>query len=418
MTDLLDGYPDHADAVPLYGSRIHDEPAELFEEMRRKHGPIVPVLLDNDIPAWLVIGYRELHHVTSQPQLFGRDPRRWNMREHIPPDWPSITYVTWQPTVMFSEGEERRRRSGAIGDALDSVDRTELTMICERVADLVIDEFAGDGRAELITQFAYRIPAQVVIRLYGMPESDLPDMVRVITHLLDGAKDASDSHSRVLEGMVRLAVTKRARPEQDITSHLLASAARLTDDEVVQDLMVLVIASYSSCANWIGNALRLMLVDDHFSMTLQGGRSSVGEALNEVLWKDPPVRNMPSRWAVRDCDLAGRRVRKGDLLVLGIAAANADPQVQPASHEESGANRAHMSFSHGEYGCPFPAPELGEIIAKTAIEVLLDRLPDARLAIEPHEVRWRQTPWVRGLESLPVMFSPTGPVGRGSLNPW
>ncbi|GAA4514473.1 MULTISPECIES: hypothetical protein [Nonomuraea] len=60
---------------------------------RREHGPVVPVLLDADLPAWLVLGYRELHHVTGQSGLFGRDPRRWNLREHVPPDWPSLPYV-------------------------------------------------------------------------------------------------------------------------------------------------------------------------------------------------------------------------------------------------------------------------------------------------------------------------------------
>ncbi|MDA0634772.1 hypothetical protein OUY22_15210 [Nonomuraea sp. MCN248] len=65
------------------------------------------------------------------------------------------------------------------------------------------------------------------------------------------------------------------------------------------------------------------------------------------------------------------------------------------------------AFGHGEYGCPFPAPELAEIISKTAVEVLLDRLPDVRLAVTPGELRWRRTLWIRALESLPVVFTPS-----------
>ncbi|WP_051753515.1 cytochrome P450 [Streptosporangium amethystogenes] len=413
----LEGYADHADAVRLHASLIDDDPTAMFQEMRRKHGPIVPILLD-DMPAWFVIGYRELHHVTSQPQLFGRDPRRWNMRDHLPPDWPSLPYVTWQPSVMYSEGVEHQRRSGAISDALDTVDRTELALICEQVADLAIDEFSGDGQTDLISQYAYRIPAQVVTRLFGLSETDLPDLVKDVNHVLGGSEEAASALPRILDKIGRLITDKRTRPGHDITSHLLAHAARLTDEVIVQDLIVLMIASHDSSANWIGNTLRLMLVDDHFSMNLQGGRSSVGEALNEVLWKDPPSPNLPSRWAVQDCELAGRRIRRGDLLVLGVAAANADPQVQPAAHAGSGANRAHMSFSHGEYGCPFPAPELGEIIAKTAVEVLLDRLPDVYLTVKPDALRWRPSLWVRSLEALPVRFSPTVPTGQSPSNTW
>lgn len=413
MEELMEGYPEHADAVRLPEAPIHDDPAAFHNELRRTYGPVVPVLLDADVPAWLVIGYRELHYVTSQPQLFGRDPRRWNLLDRLPADWPARLYVTWQPNLMYSEGEERRRRGSAVSDALDSVDRTELTRICEHVADLVIDRFSGTGEADLVSQYAQRIPADIVTRLFGMPEVDLPDFVKGIHDLLDGGKDAATAYPVVYAHMERLVAVKRARPGHDVTSRLLAHDARLTDEETVADLMVLVGASHAASANWIGNTLRLMLVDDHFSMTLQGGRSSVGEALNEVLWKDTPTMNMPSRYAARDCELAGRRIRRGDLVVLGFAAANTDPQVQPAAHPGgSGANRAHMSFSHGEYGCPFPAPELGEIITKTAVEVLLDRLPDVHLAMPPQSLRWRPSLWARSLDSLPVLFTPTAPMGQ------
>ncbi|MEV4839633.1 hypothetical protein AB0K05_34380 [Nonomuraea sp. NPDC049486] len=122
---------------------------------RREHGPVVPVLLDADLPAWLVLGYRELHHVTGQSGLFGRDPRRWNLREHVPPDWPSLPYVLYQSSLVCSEGEERRR-GGAVGDALDEIDRIELTLLCEKVADQTADAFVVDGRADLIAQYAQR----------------------------------------------------------------------------------------------------------------------------------------------------------------------------------------------------------------------------------------------------------------------
>src|SRR5690606_33426836 len=117
-----DAYPEHAGAVRLYGPEAVEDPAAFFEELRRKHGPVVPVLLDADLPAWLVLGYRELHHVTGEARLFGRDPRRWNLLDYMPPDWPSLPYVLYQPSLVCSEGEERSRRAGAIGDALDGID--------------------------------------------------------------------------------------------------------------------------------------------------------------------------------------------------------------------------------------------------------------------------------------------------------
>lgn len=66
------------EAVHLYGGRFQDEPARLYREMRRDHGPVAPIVLPGDIPAWLVLGYRELHQLTGDPVLFSRDSQLWN----------------------------------------------------------------------------------------------------------------------------------------------------------------------------------------------------------------------------------------------------------------------------------------------------------------------------------------------------
>lgn len=407
-------YPDHAHATRLYGPQFTHDPADLYRRIRREHGPVAPVLLDGDIPAWFVLGYREVHQVTSDPQRFARDCRRWNIWEHIPEDWPLLPYVGWAPSVMFAEGNEHRRRAGAIGDALDAVDRTELTSVCEEIADRLIDAFAGRGEADLVAQYAHRIPLLVIADLFGLPGSDTPALVQDIADSLDEGDEANQAHQRIQDRMRRLVRDKREQPGPDVPSRLLAHSARLTDDEIVIDLLVVMAAAQQPTGNWIANTLRLMLVDDEFSVTLQGGRSSAGQALSEVLWEDTPTQNFIGRWAVTDGELAGRRIRKGDLLVLGLAAANTDPQVRPASYADSNASRAHMSFGHGEHGCPFPAPELAEVIAKTAVEVLLDRLPDVALAVPDASLQWRPSVWMRGLFRLPVAFTPALRAARAA----
>jgi cytochrome P450 len=317
-----------------------------------------------------------------------------------------MPFVGWTPSVMFAEGSDHQRRAGAIGDALDAVDRTELRAICEQVADALIDQFAGIGEADLIADYAQQIPMRVVARLFGIPDSQTPELVRDIADSLDVAEKANAAHQRNFARTQDLVKTKRAQPGPDVPSRLIAHPSRLTDDEIIIDLLVVMAAAQQPTANWIGNTLRLMLIDDQFSLTLQGGRSSADQALNEVLWKDTPTQNFIGRFAVQDCELGGHRIRRGDLLVLGLAAANVDPQVHPRSFADSGSNRAHMSFGHGEHGCPFPAPELAEVIAKAAVEVLLDRVPDVQLGVSASSLEWRPSLWMRGLFALPVTFSP------------
>lgn len=395
--------------VRLYGEHLAGDPAELYRSVRAEFGGIAPALLDGDIPAWLVLGYREVHNVASSPGLFARDCRRWNMWDAVPDDWPLLPFVGWAPSVMFTEGSEHRRRAGAIGDALDAIGRTDLAAICERVADRLIDGFAVEGRADLVARYANRIPIEVIARLFGIGEAETPALVQDIADSLDVAEKANAAHERNHARMQDLVRDRRDRPADDVPSRMIAHPAGLGDEEIVMDLLVIMAAAQQPTANWIGNALRLMLADDEFSLALQGGRSSVGQALTEVLWEDTPTQNFIGRWAVQDCDLGGQRVRKGDLLILGLAAANADPRIRPASRADGG-NRAHLSFGQGEHGCPFPAPELAEVIARTAIEVLLDRVPDVSLAVPAGELRWRPSLWMRGLFSLPAEFTPEAQV--------
>ncbi|MFD8272987.1 cytochrome P450, partial [Streptomyces flaveolus] len=108
------GCPAHAGAVRLGGLEYQQTPSQLYRALRREHGPVAPVLLDGDIPAWLVLGYSEVTYVTSHDELFARDSRRWNQWDAIPPDWPLLPFVGYQPSVLFAEGGEHRRRAGVI----------------------------------------------------------------------------------------------------------------------------------------------------------------------------------------------------------------------------------------------------------------------------------------------------------------
>ncbi|HWC81913.1 MAG TPA: cytochrome P450 [Pseudonocardiaceae bacterium] len=395
-----------SDRVRLYGPEFQRDPAQLYRDLRREYGPVAPILLDGDVPAWLVLGYREIYYISSNPQLFARNTQRWNGWDATPENWSLLPFVGYQPSLMFTEGPEHQRRAGAVSDALDDVDRLELKFLCEQVADRLVDAFAGAGEVDLMTDFAHPVPALVVARLLGLDDVEARALTADLTVSLDGGDGAVAAHMRVAGRMQELLARKRSRPGSDVPSRLIAHQAGLTDEELVQDLLVVLAAAQQPTANWIGNTLRLMLTDTRFAVTLSGGRRSVGQALAQVLWQDTPTQNFIGRFAVRATNLAGKHIAAGDMLVLGLAAANTDPQVYPAGDPGETGNRAHLSFGHGEHGCPYPAPELAGVIAQGAVEVLLDRLPDLELTVPAEDLAWRESVWMRGLHSLPVRFTP------------
>ncbi|MEV7813151.1 cytochrome P450 [Streptomyces flaveolus] len=395
------------DAVPLSGPRFQTEPARLYREMRRDHGAVVPVLLDGGIPAWLVLGYRELHQVTGDPVLFSRDSDLWNQWENIPADWPLLPMIGHkQPSILYTVGERHRQRAAMISNALEAVDPFELRVHAERFADELIDALCAAGEADLVAQYAMLLPVRVLARLYGFPDEDGPGLVTALNDMIDGRERALAGQAHLAASMGQLLADRKKEPAADVVSRMLADESGFSDEEIAQDLMVMMAAGHQPTADWIGNSLRLMLTDDRFAASLFGGRNSVAEAMNEVLWEDTPTQNVAGRWAARDTHLGGRRVKAGDLLLLGLQGANSDPQVRTDASALTGGNNAHFSFGHGEHRCPFPAQEVAEVIARTGIEVVLDRLPDIDLAVPADSLTRRPSPWLRGLTRLPVRFTP------------
>ncbi|MFC9491280.1 cytochrome P450, partial [Streptomyces hydrogenans] len=365
-----------------------------------------------DVPAWLVLGYRELHQVTSDPVLFSRDSELWNQWDAIPADWPLLPMIgRKQPSILYTVGERHRERAEVISAALESVDPFELRRRAERFADELIDGLCGKGACDIIAEYAMLLPVRVLASIYGFADEEGPALVTAMNDMINGGPGALAGQQHLAGSMVALLTAKAAEPGDDVASRMLGNTAGFTVEEVAQDLMVMMAAGHQPTADWIGNSLRLMLTDDRFAASLSGGRHSVGEAMNEVLWEDTPTQNVAGRWASRDTHLGGKRIDRGDLVLLGLAAANADPHVRADAGALTGGNNAHLSFGHGEHRCPFPAQEVAETIARTGIEVLLDRLPDVDLAVVETALTRRPSPWLRGLSALPVTYTPTPALG-------
>ncbi|MFJ3672083.1 cytochrome P450 [Streptomyces sp. NPDC090106] len=393
--------------IPLSGPRFQADPGDLYREMRRRHGSVAPVILDGDIPAWLVVGYRELHQVTGDPVLFSRDSELWNQWDRIPDDWPLLPMIgRKQPSILYTVGERHRERAQMISDALEAVNPSELRAFAEQFADELLDAICAKGETDIIGEYAMLLPVRVLARLYGFTDEQGPGLVTALNDMINGTERAIEGQIHLAGSMAQLLADRKAAPADDVVSRMLAHSSGFTDEEIAQDLMVMMAAGHQPTADWIGNSLRLMLTDDRFAASLFGGRHSVGEAMNEVLWEDTPTQNVAGRWASRDTQLGGRRIRAGDLLLLGLQGANSDPQVRTDGSELTGGNNAHFSFGHGEHRCPFPAQEVAEVIARTGIEVVLDRLPDIDLAVPADELTRRPSPWLRGLRALPVKFTP------------
>ncbi|MEE4596993.1 cytochrome P450 [Streptomyces sp. DSM 41524] len=388
-------------AVPMYGQEFADDPHGAYARMRATFGPIAPVELSPGVYASLVTSYQLGLEILRDTERFAKDPRGWRAVQDgtVGPDNPVAPMLMYRPNALFSDGEAHARLRGAITDSLDRVDPHALSEYVERSAETLIDAFASRGRADLITEYASVLPLLVFNQLFGARPADGPKLVETMMKLFDSGEDAAAANDELLRWISGLVAEKREQLAADVTSWLIAHPSQLADEELMQQIILLMAAGTDPQQNLIANALRLLLSDDRFAGELSGGSMPVEDALDEVLWNDPPMANYGTRFPRYDCEVAGVRLRKGDPVLISYAAANHEAAL--ASDRRSG-NRAHLAWSAGAHRCPAERP--ARVIASVAIERLLDRLPDMELAVPAERLTWRTGPFHRALAALPVRF--------------
>ncbi|MFI6689422.1 cytochrome P450 [Streptomyces sp. NPDC050485] len=406
--------PPGCPAHRLFGPEAEADPTTLYEKLRAEHGAVAPVLVPGDLPAWLVLGHRENLDVARTPSRFSRDSRRWrDMREgRVPADHPLTPIAAWQPVCNFADGADHERLRGAVTASLERFDRRGIRRYVTRFSNQLIDAFAEQGRADLVRDFAEPLPMLVMTQLVGMPDEYGPRLVEAARDMIKGTETAVASNEYVTVVLRQLLERKRAAPGRDFTSWLLEHGTPLTDDEIIEHLRLVLIAAFETTANLISNTLRMVLTDSRFRARLSGGHMTLPDALEQVLWDEPPLTTILGRWATGDTVLGGQQIKAGDMLLLGLAAGNLDPDIRPDLTVPVHGNRSHLAFSGGPHECP--GQDIGRAIADTGIDTLLSRLPDVALAVDEAALRWDTSLMSRHLTALPVTFTPKGPSTTGA----
>ncbi|MEU6354759.1 cytochrome P450 [Streptomyces sp. NPDC047072] len=391
------GCPAHGGRIPLYGPEFAANPQEYYEYMRL-YGPTAPVELAPGVEATLVTDYAAALRLLQDSNTFRKDARRWrDLNEgRISPDSPVLPLLAYRPNCMFSDGAEHLRLRQAVTDTLAKVNPRRLSDSTRKISDYLIAQFSGRGSVDLMNDYAKQLPLFVFNELFGCP-AEIGDRVLFgITGIFDGVK-AEQANQVLAEAVTELVAIKRRKPENDVTSWLMQHPNQLTDEEMAQQLVLLLGAGGEPERNLIGNTLHLLFTDDHYTTN-----GLLDKAIEDTLWEAPPMSNYAPHYAASDIEFAGQKVRAGDLMVVSFAAANSSPALAEA--RQAGGDRAHLAWSAGPHACPSKEP--ARLIATTAIENLLNRLPDIQLAVPEDSLTWRPGPFNRALASLPARFTP------------
>ncbi|MFJ5274305.1 cytochrome P450 [Streptomyces sp. NPDC088358] len=389
----------------LYGPGAATDPQELYARLRKEYGAVAPVLLEGDVPAWLVLGYRENRRVLDNARQFSRDARIWRDRKEgrVDDRSPLIPMLGWRPDCVSQDGEPHRRLRGAVTDNLRTVAARGVRRHVAHFAHRQIDAFAGTGSADLVGEFAEYLPMLVLTRLFGLPAAEGRNLAVSCAQVIKGGEDALTHNDLIMRVLADLTDRKRAEPGADFTTGLIEHEAGLDEDEILNHLRMVLITAHTTTSNLLARVLQLVLTDTSRLAGLVSGELDVSAVVEEVLWNTPPLAVLPGRFAAVDLELAGHRVMEGDLLLLGLGAGNLDPGIRPEDGVSVRGNQSHLAFGGGAHECP--GQGIGQAIIGTAVDVLLHRLPGLRLAVPAGELTSTASTWETRLDRLPVEFA-------------
>jgi cytochrome P450 len=312
--------------------------------------------------------------------------------------------------VMLGMDEPEHRRYRSLVSAAFSqraLARRQHELV-ERVANELIDAFVDRGRADLVREFTFPYPTQIIAGLLGLPREDYPRFQRWSISLLSitvNRERAVAASAALREYFAPILAARRREPRDDLISSLARAESdgeRLSDEEIYSFLRLLLPAGVETTYRSSGNLLFGLLSNPEQLEAVRSDRSLIPQAIEEAIRWEPPLLTI-TRVATRDTELAGVAIPAGSAVMPMLGAANReeDRYAEPDRFDIFRSPEQHISFGYGVHVCL--GMHLARLEMRVAVDLLLDRLPDLHLdpaADDPH-IRGQV---FRSPTSLPVVF--------------
>ncbi|WP_426514669.1 cytochrome P450 [Dactylosporangium sp. McL0621] len=361
----------------------------------------------------LVCGYAAVNQVLREPG-FG-------LPEPVSPDAGKDALQLMNQSILRANPPDHGRMRSLIAKVFTPRRVADLRPAIEAAVDDVLDRLgeAGGGEpADFMDLVAFPLPVTVIGELLGVPPSDRRPFRPLAADLtealeLSGATFASaDAAARELAGyFTPLIGERRTAPGDDLVSALVAARdaedGRLSDQELLANLILLLVAGFETTTNLLGNGLTILLDRPALAGELRTGQIPIAGFIEEVLRYDAPVQAVTRQARTDGLAIEGIPVPEGRNVILLIGAANRDPARyrDPDRFDPTRLDIRPLSFGAGPHICI--GNNLARLEATVAFPKLLTRFP--QLSAPPDRPPLRRDRLVlRGLQTLPVRITPPG----------
>ncbi|HEU5100966.1 MAG TPA: cytochrome P450 [Roseiflexaceae bacterium] len=377
----------------------------------RAEAPVCRVALPDKRVAWLVTRYDDVLAALRDERLIR------NVRKAMPPEqqkkqpWVPGIFRPLGHVMTHVDGADHQRLRALVQQAFTPRMVERMRARAEQVSNQLLDAAQPSGRMDLIREYAMPLPATIIAEILGVPAADRRAFQRW-TKALISASESPLFALRALPPIVaflryirKLVRERRSTPADDLVTALVRAEEagdKLSEDELLAMIFLLLVAGYETTVNLIGNGTLALLQHPEQLAKLRAEPALAASAVEELLRYANPVGTTTDRYAREELSIADTVIPRGALVILALASANRDEGqfVNPDRLDITRAPNKHLSFGWGAHYC-VGAP-LARLEGQIAITTLLRRCPALRLAAAASLLRWRPGLEMNGLEALPV----------------
>jgi len=349
---------------------------------------------------WLVSGYDEARAALADRSSYSHDIRQFvSMEGRSASEQIGGLGMTDPPdhTVLrrYLTPEFTRHRLARLEPAIKAV------------VDARLDAMAAAGPVvDLVEQFAFPIPFEVICELLGLPVEDRDDFRRLGVARFDLAQGGvgifgSAAHTR--EFLIRSVAAQRGNPGEGLIGALLRDHGDDLDDVTLGGLADGVfLGGYETSASMLALGTYLLTENRGAMELLRSDDGAATRVIEEMLRHLTVVQVAFMRFARHDVELGGQHIKAGDVVGISLLGANRDDLLSPGADrfDPTRPPTRHLAFGHGMHRCV--GAELARMELVIALRSLAERFPDLEVAAAPDDLDFRKMSAVYGLESLPV----------------
>jgi len=322
--------------------------------------------------------------------------RDWRTFSNVFPKLPGVEPAAdIPPNMLGTDPPEHERLRGLVNQAFTPKIIRRLEPRMEEIAEELMTRALERRSVDLVEALTYPLPLTVIAEIIGVPTADnarfkhwSDELVSTLGAglLAPPSLEAMERNLAIMrefggyfEGLVE---ERRSHPREDLLSGLVGAeveGSRLSFDELLQMLILLLVAGNETTTTLIGNTVLTLLEHPEELAELRADPARVPSAIEEVLRFSSPVQTDP-RCAAVDTDVCGERIGKGEIVISWLGSANRDEAVfrEPERFDGARKENRHLAFGFGTHYCL--GANLARLEAQTALRVLLRRTRDFRLA--------------------------------------